>query len=114
MTSNRVAMHASRRWQMIAAVAVAVSGALLFHFFGNATRGYVKTTSVFWWWISQWLDPNAETEHGWLILGLSGWVWWKNRSIADLRIADCELRIADLEKPETGTSKPETGNRKPD
>ncbi len=50
----------------------------MFQFFGNATRGYVDTGSVFWWWVSQWLDPQAETEHGWLVLGISAWVLWRN------------------------------------
>src|SRR5690349_10328928 len=51
---------------------------VLFQFFGNATRGYVNTPSMFWWWISQWLDARAESEHGWLILGISGWLFWRN------------------------------------
>ena len=112
MTSIPAAKHAPSRGQIVAAVLCAVSALVIFHFFGNATRGYVKTTSMFWWWISQWLDPNAETEHGWLILGLSGWLWWRN-----LAIADRGLRIADPTKPETGNRKPgsedviqETGN----
>src|SRR5688500_12374563 len=109
MTSNRAATHADRRWQIGAAVAIAVGAVLLFHFFGNATRGYVKTTSLFWWWVSQWIDPNAETEHGWLVLAISGWLWWRN-----VRIADRGLRIADWGKPETGGTKPETGDRKPE
>lgn len=50
----------------------------MFQFAGNASQGYVKTDSMFWWWISQWLDPQAETEHGWLILGVSAWLLWRN------------------------------------
>ncbi|HTO02366.1 MAG TPA: EpsI family protein [Opitutus sp.] len=61
-----------------AALFAGVMGVALFQFFGNATRGYVDTPSLFWWWISQWIDPGAETEHGWLILGLSGWLFWRN------------------------------------
>ena len=60
------------------AITCGLTGVVLFQFFGNATRGYVNTSSTFWWWISQWLNPAAETQHGWLILGLSGWVWWRN------------------------------------
>ena len=56
----------------------AIAGVVLFQFFGNASRGYVDTPSLFWWWISQWIDPQAETEHGWLILGLSLWLFWRN------------------------------------
>ncbi len=51
---------------------------VLFHFFGNASHGYVRTDSLFWWWVSQWLDPVAETEHAWMIVGLSGWLLWRN------------------------------------
>lgn len=61
-----------------AALVSALAGFLLWQFWGNATRGYVDTGSMFWWWISQWLDPMAETEHGWLILGLSLWLFWRN------------------------------------
>lgn len=61
-----------------AAIVGAAAGALLFQFFGNASRGYVDTPSLYWWWISQWIDPNAETEHGWLILGLGAWLFWRN------------------------------------
>ena len=57
---------------------VALAGVVLFQFFGNASRGYVNTSSTFWWWISQWIDPRAETEHGWLILGISVWLLWRN------------------------------------
>ncbi len=56
----------------------AITGVVVFQFFGNAAHGYTKTDSMFWWWISQWLDPAAETEHGWLILGLSGWLLGRN------------------------------------
>lgn len=62
----------------MAAAVCAVAGVAVWQCFGNATRGYVQTDSMFWWWISQWLDPQAETEHGWLILGVSGWLWWRN------------------------------------
>ena len=60
------------------ALGCAAAGFVLFQWFGNATRGYVDTPSMFWWWISQWLDPQAETEHGWLILGIAGWLGWRN------------------------------------
>lgn len=60
------------------AVACALAGLVVWQYFGNATRGYIDTSSALWWWISQWLDPNAETEHGWLILGLSAWLFWQN------------------------------------
>ena len=62
----------------MAAGVCAGAGLVVFQFFGNATRGYVDTASVFWWWVSQWLDLQAETEHGWLVLGISAWVLGRN------------------------------------
>jgi EpsI family protein len=43
----------------------------------------VDTASLFWWWISQWIDPHAETEHGWLILGISAWLLWRGLGNSD-------------------------------
>lgn len=63
-------------WSVAAVCALA--GAAVFHFFGNATRGYIQSDSLFFWWASQWWDPAAESEHGWLILGLSAWLLWRN------------------------------------
>jgi exosortase len=60
-----------------AAVCV-VAGFVVFQFFGNATLGYIKTRSLFWWWGSQWFDPAAESEHGILILGLALWLLARN------------------------------------
>jgi EpsI family protein len=64
------------RW-MLAAVC-ALAGTAVFQFFGNATRGYIDTSSVFWWWGVQWFDAASETEHGVLILGVSAWLLWRN------------------------------------
>ena len=61
-----------------AALACALAGAVLFQFFGNAGRGYIDTASLFHWWGFQWLNPASETEHGWLILGASAWLLWRN------------------------------------
>jgi exosortase len=66
--------HAGRS----AALACAAAGVWLFQFYGNSTLGYIKSASLFRWWGGQWLDPRAESEHGWLILGLSAWLWWRN------------------------------------
>jgi len=66
----------SPRW--LAAGLLAVVGIVVFHFFGNATRGYIDTSSLFYWWGYQWADPRSESEHGWLILGLSAWLLWRN------------------------------------
>ncbi|MFM8333950.1 MAG: exosortase/archaeosortase family protein, partial [Opitutaceae bacterium] len=41
------------------------------------------------WWFSQLLNPASEAEHGWLILGLSGWLLWRN-----VRAAPTEAVVA--------------------
>jgi EpsI family protein len=33
---------------------------------------------MFYWWGYQWANPLSETQHGWLILGLSCWLFWRN------------------------------------
>jgi EpsI family protein len=63
---------------LAAACVCAAVGIVLFHFFGSAVRGYVNTPSLFWWWASQWLDPQADAEHGWLVLALSAWLLVRN------------------------------------
>ncbi|MSU47593.1 MAG: exosortase-associated EpsI family protein [Opitutus sp.] len=60
------------------AVVCAFVGAAVFQFFGNANHGYIDTSSLFYWWGFQWINPSSDSEHGWLILGLSGWLFWKN------------------------------------
>ncbi len=71
-----IANFQKRPW--FAALACALAGALMFQFFGNATRGYIDTASVFWWWSYQWFDAASEAEHGLLIVVLSGWLVWRN------------------------------------
>lgn len=75
----------SRWWtpRWLAAGLVAAAGCVVFHFFGNATRGYIDTASLFYWWGYQWADPASESEHGWLILGLSAWLLWRNLKKAE-------------------------------
>jgi exosortase len=77
------------------AVGCGLAGAALFHFFGNAARGYIDTASLFHWWGYQWLNPASETEHGWVILAVSVWLLWRQRQ----KIADCELRNAEWSEP---------------
>lgn len=60
------------------ALLCALAGAAVFQFFGNASYGYIKSASLFWWWGYQWVNPESETEHGLLILGLAGWLVWRN------------------------------------
>ena len=69
----------------------------MFHFFGNATRGYIDSRSLFHWWGAQWANPASESEHGWLILGVAGWLLWSN-----LRSAKRGAR-----RPEAGGGRPE-------
>jgi exosortase len=64
------------RWA--AAGACALAGVAVFQFFGNASFGYIKSASLFWWWGYQWVNPQSETEHGLMILALSGWLVWRN------------------------------------
>ena len=71
-------ISSNRNQTLLAAGVCAAAGLALFQCFGNAARGYIDTSSLFWWWFSQWLDPRAETEHGWLILGFSAWLVWRN------------------------------------
>lgn len=74
MTSNQQSAWTTA-WP---ALACGLAGFLVFQFFGNATQGYIDTRSLFYWWGFQWWNPGSETEHGWLILGLSLWLFWQN------------------------------------
>lgn len=80
MTSHPASPTAAPRsagsWR--AAAVCAAAGLVVFQFFGNATRGYIDTASLFYWWGFQWINPASETQHGWLVLALSGWLLWKN------------------------------------
>ncbi|MDD3179868.1 MAG: exosortase/archaeosortase family protein [Opitutaceae bacterium] len=62
----------------IAAAVCALVAFPVFQFFGNAARGYIPTRSLFYWWGFQWWNPPSECEHGWLILALAGWLFWRN------------------------------------
>jgi exosortase len=53
------------------ALVCALSGAAVFQFLGNSTRGYIRTSSLFYWWCRQWVDPTSETQHGLLVLAIS-------------------------------------------
>lgn len=56
----------------------AAAGWGVFQFFGNATRGYIDTRSVFWWWGWQWFNPASEAQHGPIVLAVSAWLLWRN------------------------------------
>jgi EpsI family protein len=60
------------------AVVCAVAAVAVWQFFGNANRGYIDTASLFYWWGFQWFNPDSETEHGILILGIAGWLFVRN------------------------------------
>ncbi|MGH7958191.1 MAG: exosortase/archaeosortase family protein, partial [Opitutaceae bacterium] len=81
--SNPAAKHLPPRPYVVAAIMCGAAGFILFQFFGNATRGYIASSSLFYWWGFQWVNPGSETEHGWLILGLSVWLSWRNLRIAN-------------------------------
>lgn len=62
----------------LAAVVCALVGGVVFQFWGNAVRGYIDTSSVFWWWGWQWFNPASESQHGPLVLGVAVWLGWRN------------------------------------
>lgn len=65
-------------WNAWPAVACALAGVAVFQFLGNANRGYIDTASLFYWWGFQWFNADSETQHGLLILALSGWLLVRN------------------------------------
>jgi EpsI family protein len=71
------------RMSWAAASVCAAVGGVVFQFFGNSNHGYIDTASLFYWWGYQWVNPDSETQHGWLILGLSAWLLWRNLRTAD-------------------------------
>jgi exosortase len=70
--------EARRGLNAVPALICALAGIALFQFWGNATRGYIATNSLFYWWGFQWVDPESETEHAWLVLALSIFLFWRN------------------------------------
>jgi exosortase len=65
-----------RSW--LPAAACAAAAFAVFQFWGNATRGYIATNSLFYWWGFQWVNADSETEHAWLVLGLSVFLFARN------------------------------------
>lgn len=62
----------------VVAAGCALVGFVVFQFWGNAVRGYIDTSSVFWWWGWQWFNPASEAQHGLLVLGVALWLGWRN------------------------------------
>ncbi len=62
---------------MVAGICALV-GLIVWQFWGNAVRGYIDTSSVFWWWGWQWFNPASESQHGPLVLGVACWLAWRN------------------------------------
>ena len=107
MTSHTPRATESLGWALVCALAWAA----VFQFFGNASRGYIDTSSLFYWWGSQWINPASETQHGWPILAFSLWLFWQNLGKAESgeRRADDGRQTAD-----GGERKAESGGRTAD
>lgn len=91
------------------AAACAVAGLAVFQFFGNASLGYIPSRSLFVWWAAQWA-PGSDTEHGWLILGISAWLLWRNLRRVEGREATVESQAVAVEDglPSTLDPRPST------
>ncbi len=76
------------------------SGFMVFQFFGNSAHGYIGTHSLFYWWGYQWANPQSESEHGWLILAISAWLFWRN-----MRAGSGEQGAASQQQPTVTASR---------
>jgi len=74
----RIFKNHFRLSQSLAGLCLLVCGLIIFNFFGNSARGYIDTTSLFYWWGFQWFNPQSQTEHGPIILALSLWLLYRN------------------------------------
>lgn len=57
-----------------------ISGLACFHWYGNATKGYIDTGSMFVWWVSQWFNEGSDLEHSPLLTFVAGGIFiynWK-------------------------------------
>lgn len=96
----------------IAVALCALAGFFVFQFFGNATRGYIDTNSLFYWWGYQWANPASESEHGWLILAVAVWLLWRSLRSAERGAPSAnELRRTEggMPSPSRGTLSAEGG-----
>ncbi|WP_438480128.1 exosortase/archaeosortase family protein [Oleiharenicola lentus] len=81
-------------WHWWAVGLCAATGFVVFQGFGSASRGYIDTSSLFYWWGYQWINPQSESDHGWLILGLSLWLLWRNLKSTRAGIANASKPLA--------------------
>lgn len=77
---------------VLAVVLCGLAGLIVFQWFGNGTRGYIHTSSLFYWWGYQWFNPQSETQHGPMILAVSAWLFW--RGARQMRSAEGGMRKA--------------------
>ena len=70
-------------------------GFVVFQFWGNPVRGYIDTSSVFWWWGWQWFNPASEAQHGLLVLGVAVWLGWRNLREVESRKSKVERGSAE-------------------
>jgi exosortase len=88
--------HSGVSWPRVArCLAVAAAGLVVFHLYGNSTRGYIHSPSLFYWWGFQWFNRDSEAQHGILILGISVWLFVRNaRGLAAEPMGDASVRAA--------------------
>lgn len=75
LSALRAQPKGSRGVVMASALAALVGFMAAFHWHGNPVRGYLDTSSIFVWWVSQWFIDGAEAEHGPFLLAVAGWVF---------------------------------------
>lgn len=66
-------------WAYFTFLLIAGLGLLgLSQFFGNSTRGYYDSSSLFFWWAAQWPTPGQESEHGPLLVAVALYIFFIN------------------------------------
>jgi exosortase len=72
MLSKRLSNTLKSCWPVLIC---GLAGVIVFQCFGNATHGYIDTSSLFVWWVVQWVDGSAELQHAWILLILAVWLF---------------------------------------
>ena len=75
MSPSSIKSCAKRFWP---ALLCGLAGFGIFSAYGNANHGYIDTSSLFVWWVRQWIEPASELQHAWILLVLSLWIFWRN------------------------------------